>query len=502
MRGAMLALFLPISTAQVLYSIFKNVAPDAAVLTEPADMHITMAYLGNIDEIGELRDTYLELARVIADSFTEPVGGMIDGYGRFDHAEGDTIQAVFATCDAQGIELLRAHVRECMTFAGLGNVFKRGFQPHITTMYIPSGSSMPDVQIPLLPVTFPSLVLAWGEERHTFELGSSGTGMFIYKQAGGRWRWVGFSSTAFRDRDGEIIPQASLEEWADWVEKTGDYGPLQWWHVNGLNIGTCDFSAPHGPILIESGEFYDDSQAERAARDPEGFAMSIRYKYNELDQDGVYGRIRIKERSILPVGKESNRLTMFGVSKESDGMITARVRELISRLGSDKSAEELVSLAEAYTAAGDIAGIERKEADGSTPPTEQTQPPTTEPTPTPPSDKITLEALASALVPLLVPTLTEVVGKELRAVMEEIQAKSAEDAKANVTRMGILAKTQLQQQEVLKELLGEMPASQQRGRPSQAADNIRRAPRQKEAGGPDNANELAALAAWLAEPLQ
>jgi len=98
---------------------------------------------------------------------------------------------------------------------------------------------------------------------HAKSLGAECMGtMSVVKQKDGRSRWVMFSSTAYQDRDGEIVSQKALADDVARMDASGEYGPLDWWHVNGLNLGRCDYNAMDGNVLIESGTFASEAIAE------------------------------------------------------------------------------------------------------------------------------------------------------------------------------------------------------------------------------------------------
>ena len=133
----------------------------------------------------------------------------------------------------------------------------------------------------------------------------------VFKQADGRDRWVIISSSAFLDRDREIVSTKALEADVARADADGDYGPLRWWHVKGLDIGDCDFNAMHGRLLVESGTFRHSAFAEMVKQHAGALGVSIGFLHpqDEPDATGIFNHIRRKERSLLPRGKESNLLT-------------------------------------------------------------------------------------------------------------------------------------------------------------------------------------------------
>jgi hypothetical protein len=139
----------------------------------------------------------------------------------------------------------------------------------------------------------------------------------IFKDASGRDRWVAQSSTAFQDRDKEIVSTKALADDCAFADATGSYGPLRWWHMPGLDLGDCDFNAMHGRVLIESGTFRTPAIAQKVAAAADGLEISLGFLHlpSEPDADGVFHHIRRFERSLVPRGKASNRFTAFTVKE-------------------------------------------------------------------------------------------------------------------------------------------------------------------------------------------
>lgn len=152
----------------------------------------------------------------------------------------------------------------------------------------------------------------------------------IEKDANDKLRWILFTSSAFEDKDGEIIAEKALQRDCDQMELTGDYGELLWWHCDGdvhaalgekdarpyIPLGKCDFSAVSNKINIESGTFYDEAVGQKILEKAGKLGASKSF-WHDQPQDNVYHSIRTKERSIMFRPKESNFLTrLFNGSKE------------------------------------------------------------------------------------------------------------------------------------------------------------------------------------------
>ncbi len=165
------------------------------------------------------------------------------------------------------------------------------------------------------------------------------TSFAVFKDATGADRWLTVSSSAFADRDNEIVSTKALSDDCDYADKTGVYGPLRWWHMPGVDIGDCDFNAMHGRTLIESGTFRNPGIAQAAAKAAPDLEISLGFLHlpTEPDASGVFHHIRRFERSLVPRGKASNLLTHFSV-KETPSMLDTKVKEALDKLGSNPDA--------------------------------------------------------------------------------------------------------------------------------------------------------------------
>lgn len=134
----------------------------------------------------------------------------------------------------------------------------------------------------------------------------------------GKSRWLTTSSTHFKDRDKEIVSEKALVADVERADADGDYGPLRWWHVKGLDIGTCDFNEVRDGMLIESGTFHNEAIARAVEKEAPNLGVSIGFTHpaDQPDAQGVFHDIRRYERSLLPLGSASNPYTTFSVKEK------------------------------------------------------------------------------------------------------------------------------------------------------------------------------------------
>lgn len=179
----------------------------------------------------------------------------------------------------------------------------------------------------------------------------------------GEYRWTLISSSAYVDRDGEIVTEEALEKAVKRMDETGDYGELRWWHTP-IVLGKADFAAVYAHQLIESGTFVSKEVGEKTAAAGNRLGASIGFKHPPTEPKAkAYHDIAIKERSLLPRGKESNlftRLSVRGGDMTVKDLSAEKRAGLVSLLGEDEASRVLAA---AFTTAkeADDLGVTRKE---------------------------------------------------------------------------------------------------------------------------------------------
>lgn len=156
----------------------------------------------------------------------------------------------------------------------------------------------------------------------------------VYKDHTGAPRWLARTTTAYRDRDREILEEAGLDQDSQRMTTTKQYGPLRWWHVGrpdaldptapwgpGLDIGACDFSMQIGRTRVESGTFKDTAIAQKIAATADQYELSPGFFHaaDQPDSAGVFGAIHTFERSLVPIryGRASNLFTGLTVKEHT-----------------------------------------------------------------------------------------------------------------------------------------------------------------------------------------
>lgn len=368
--GAMVALMLDVSDTAALTS-----AIPAGLQTE-TDLHITLAYLGQAADLTRQQCADIDGILSAIGTVFGPITGMVQGIGFFNQdAAGQRV--LYASFDSPQLPDLRQTVVGALTAAGAPVDDTHGFTPHITLAYAPNGDQpvMPDV--PALKITFPAITRMFGGERGDTLLHgdlADANPLTVTKQADGAYRWVLISSNAFQDRDGEVISQKALEADVERADRTGEYGPLLYWHMDGapddqgrptprVQLGDCDFNAMHNRMLIESGTFKSAQIGEhfQALMPTQGVSIGFRHPISEPGPDGVFQTALRYERSILPIKYASNLLTAVVPAHKETNMLKEKVTALRQVLGGDEAlVNSVIELADTKEKAALLAGMRTK----------------------------------------------------------------------------------------------------------------------------------------------
>jgi len=150
----------------------------------------------------------------------------------------------------------------------------------------------------------------------------------VFKDADGTWNWLTISSTAFLDRDDEIVSKDALLKGVEDAERNGyDLGYLTYWHEPDIKVGKCTNRFVDGVCLVETGKWFDDELSTAIRKsvqsDPDLWAVSIEFMgnlttaventiINGTQVKRIWNDISFKDRdrSILPAWRASNTFSM------------------------------------------------------------------------------------------------------------------------------------------------------------------------------------------------
>lgn len=133
----------------------------------PEELHLTLAYLGNVGaELVEADEPRLIQAVAAWASSTQPVTGIINGVGLFKNPQDVT----WASVDAPSLPTARQSLIAALDSADLPALATHGFTPHITLKYGDARQANP----PGLQLNFDSVVIAFAGQRTAIALTGSG----------------------------------------------------------------------------------------------------------------------------------------------------------------------------------------------------------------------------------------------------------------------------------------------------------------------------------------
>jgi hypothetical protein len=155
-QGLLVSLYVDIGAAEALF------IPGG----ETADtLHITLCYCGDVSSLGDL-----PIAKAISDvsSLVErssPLRGSTLGLGRFSASDSsDGKDVIIARVNIPGLLDFRQRLANVLTAAGCPPKANFVYTPHITLMYVPEDSEAPVDDVPVVPLSFPSVFISIGDE--------------------------------------------------------------------------------------------------------------------------------------------------------------------------------------------------------------------------------------------------------------------------------------------------------------------------------------------------
>lgn len=148
-----------------LYPSANDTARYALIDGTPADeMHVTMVYLGHIDEVDP--DA---VKRAVGSLSPRPAfTANVSGHARFTGDEQDVIVALI---DAPEIEQLRRDLVDVLAAEDISSASSHGYTPHMTLTYINPDDRAPFHRLDTDPIGFDTVWVVYGEERTAFPLG-------------------------------------------------------------------------------------------------------------------------------------------------------------------------------------------------------------------------------------------------------------------------------------------------------------------------------------------
>jgi hypothetical protein len=285
------------------------------------------------------------------------------------------------------------------------------------------------------------------------------SGLSVWKDEDGTYRWFARYSNNFRDDDNpsEIISKQSHINFVDMVDKGAVPLPELWhWHTKGTKWGQAEWVAfdEDSGIALAAGIVLagHEKEAEALANIDEEIGVShgmpsSSIRYDDDDKSVITYHIT-KEISDLPLWAAANKLTSFTIIKESEMSIPSHKKDYLARIG--LSEQEINDIEEGNASAAKLAkdeGIESKEANAETtePVTEETtedntevtEPVTEKETEVVAGDFVTKEEFED-VVKLLTDSIADALKQiktEIASGLDEVKAKQTQDMEESFSKV-------------------------------------------------------------------
>lgn len=221
--------------------------------------------------------------------------------------------------------------------------------------------------------------------------------IIVEKDKQGDWRWVGFASNNFKDRDGDTFSAAAHEEYVAWFEKNRDFAPVfLTWHTAGTERqNPVDFATFEKGFLILSGKLEEQEAAAILKVQKEvqlGMSVGVISMLSGKKGDRTVEWYRMYEVSDLPLDRAANPFTDLETIVKEVGMDKKAYLETI--LGPERAAAYLAK-AEQMQAELRKSEVTEKEVKGGDKPAE------TKPAAPVAEVKFTIDELMKDLLPRL-----------------------------------------------------------------------------------------------------
>lgn len=186
------------------------------------------------------------------------------------------------------------------------------------------------------------------------------SGMRIFKDLNGDWRWFGWTTNHFLDDDGDIITDAAHKEFAAYLDENPDKAPYLWsWHEPlTQRKHRVDWWDYFDGFFAYSGKLTEQEAKEYQGIDLENVGMS--HQFYAIKVGKYITRYRTFEVSDLPRDKAANKYTGFHIFVEETKEMNPAKRAYLAALLGEEKVKEIEEGTKTASAALIEAGIESK----------------------------------------------------------------------------------------------------------------------------------------------
>ena len=137
---------------------------------KPDELHLTLAYLGKLNELPPKQRIIEALSQFINEPDVYALDGVLNGVARFNDKNDTDKEAFVLLYDSPKLPEFRQTLVDMLDINRVPYSQKHGFIPHITMMYLPISVPSPQVQIRPFPLNFSTVYLTYGDEKIAFNL--------------------------------------------------------------------------------------------------------------------------------------------------------------------------------------------------------------------------------------------------------------------------------------------------------------------------------------------
>lgn len=165
----------------------------------------------------------------------------------------------------------------------------------------------------------------------------------VFKDNDGNYRWFGWVTNKFKDRDGDILTDSAHIEFYNFLNANPEYAPELWtWHTPGTaRKMKADWWEYANGFFMYSGILNEDEADAFLNSDNDDVEVGMSHGFYVLEKVGNYIlKYRTFEVSELPLEKAANPFTNFTVKEDLKKMFSVSKRAyLVSRFGEEATAK-------------------------------------------------------------------------------------------------------------------------------------------------------------------
>lgn len=166
-QGNMVAVFLPLDKARVLWSATDDALPENTERVPVDEMHVTLLYLGD-----DLSQWEMDAVEVVVEQISKLFGPFkveINGVGAFNPGASPATFPIWAQVGSDELLAINSMLKDSLEMWGVSFPTDHlGYTPHITLAYSPTQSL--DISIPTMDFVINELTVASGDKHISFPL--------------------------------------------------------------------------------------------------------------------------------------------------------------------------------------------------------------------------------------------------------------------------------------------------------------------------------------------